>query len=103
MYTRRYLSISGSLTPLNFLAPLARVRFSPRLNRRSKLTHLGYLIKDMSGLVTYGGSDEEDVVESLNDGEPASEVRLRLSSPRYMAMADCIDLRLQLRLSMLLM
>ena len=57
----------------------------------------------MSALVTYGGSDEEDAVESLNDGEPASEVRLRLSSPRFMAMADCIDPRLQPRLSILVM
>ena len=38
----------------------------------------------MSALVAYGGSDEEDAVESSSDGELASEVRLRLSSPRFM-------------------
>ena len=54
----------------------------------------------MSALVTYGGSDEEDAVESINDEKLASEVRLRVCSPRFMAMADCIDPRLQRRLSM---
>ncbi len=57
----------------------------------------------MSALVAYGGSDEEDAVESFDDGKQASEVRLRLSSPRSMAMADCIDLRLQLRQRTLVM
>lgn len=97
------MSRVGSLTPLKLLAPLVRVLFSLRLNGRSELTHLGKLVRNMSALVTYGGSDEEDAVESLNDGEPASEVRLRLNPPTFMAMADCIDLRLQPRLSMLVM
>ena len=57
----------------------------------------------MSALVAYGGSDEEDAVESFNDEKQASEVRLRLNSSRLMAMADCIDLRLQLRLRTLVM
>lgn len=39
----------------------------------------------MSALVAYGGSDEEDAVESINDGKLGSEVRLRLSSSRFMA------------------
>ena len=54
----------------------------------------------MSALVAYGGSDEEDAVESINDGRLASEVRLRPSSLSAMAMADCTDLRLQLTLRM---
>ena len=57
----------------------------------------------MSALVTYDVSDEEDAVESFNDEEAASEVRLRLNPPTFMAMADCIDLRLQPRLSKLTM
>ena len=91
----------GRVTPLKFLALLGRAVFSPRLNRRSKLTQPGNVVENMSALVAYGGSDEEDAVESISDGKLASEVRLRLSSPRFMAMADCIDLRLQLRLRML--
>ena len=57
----------------------------------------------MSTLVTYGGSDEEDAVESLNGGKQPSEVRPRLNPPTFMAIADCIDLRLQPRLRMLVM
>lgn len=57
----------------------------------------------MSALVAYGGSDEEDAAESINDGNLPSEVRLRLSSPGFMAMADCLDLRLKLTLRMLVM
>ena len=57
----------------------------------------------MSALVTYGGSDEEDAVESINDRKLAFGVRLSLSPSRFMAMADCVDLRLQLRLGMLVM
>ena len=94
------------MTPLKFLALLGRAVFSPRLNRRStlsKLTRPVNVVENMSALVTYGGSDEEDAVESINDRKLASEVRLSLSSPRFMAMADCIDLRLQLRLRMLVM
>lgn len=89
------------MTPLKLLAPLVRLLSSPQLNRRSDLTNLRKVVKNMSALVAYGGSDEEDAVESLNDGKQASEVRPRLSSPRFMAMADCIDLRLQPRLRML--
>ena len=61
------------------------------------------VVENMSALVTYVGSDEEDAVESINDRKLASEVRLILSSPRIMAIADCTDLRLQLRLRMLVM
>ena len=57
----------------------------------------------MSALVNYGGSDEEDAVESLNGGKQPSEVRPRLYSPRFMAIVDCIDPRLQPRLRMLVM
>ena len=81
---RRREWVVGRLTPLNFLAQLGRAIFSPRLHRRSKLTQPGNVVENMSALVAYGGSDEEDAVESSSDGELASEVRLRLSSPRFM-------------------
>ena len=93
------------VTPLKLLVLLGRAVFSPRLNRRSTLSKLTRQVNvvNMSALVTYGGSDEEDAVESITDRKPAFEVRLNLSTSRFMAMADCIDLRLQLRLGMLVM